>query len=119
MVVEKQTLEGGILLRIAGVIRLGESTAFFRQTLENVLEDEEGDVLLDLSGINFIDSTGLGEMVSYLGRFQERRRRLALVRPSESVLEVLRVAKLGDRFPTYDSLDAAKGAPGGAAGGSA
>lgn len=116
MVVEKQTLEGGILLRVAGVIRLGESTAFFRQALERVLEEEDGDVLLDLSGINFIDSTGLGEMVSYLGRFQERRRRLALLRPSESVLELLRVAKLGDRFPTYDSLEAAQAAPEGTAG---
>lgn len=108
MVVEKQTLEDGILLRIAGVIRLGESMAFFRLALEKALEDEEGDVLLDLSGIDFMDSTGLGEMVGYLGRFQARRRRMALIRPSEPVLELLRVAKLFDRFPTYDSLEAAR-----------
>ncbi|MGH9380386.1 MAG: STAS domain-containing protein [Thermoanaerobaculia bacterium] len=115
MVVEKRTFEDGILLRVAGVIRLGESTAFFRQTLERALEEEGGDVLLDLSGINFIDSTGLGEMVGYLGRFQARGRRLALIRPSEPILQVLRVSRLGDRFSIYDSLEAAVAATGGKA----
>jgi len=108
MIVEKRKLGDATLLRIEGVIRLGESAAFFVQTLERVLEDDEGDVLIDLAHINYIDSTGLGELVGYLGRFRERNRRLALIEPSEMLLKLLRVARLDSEFPIFDSVEAAQ-----------
>jgi anti-sigma B factor antagonist len=117
MIVEKRSLENATLLRVEGVVRLGESAEFFSRTLERVLEEDEGDVLIDLSRINYIDSTGLGELIGYLGRFGERDRRLALIRPSDVIVKLLRVAQLESQFPTYDSVEAAQAdAPGDAAG---
>lgn len=107
MIVEKRSLEGFVLLRVEGVIKLGESAEFFAETLERTLTDGKGDVLLDLSRINYIDSTGIGELVGYLGRFRDRRRKVILIKPTKRILDLLRVAQIEHLFPKYDDIDAA------------
>ncbi len=107
MIVEKRQLDGFTLLQIEGVIKLGESAAFFAQTLERVLTGEDSHVLIDFSKINYIDSTGIGELVGYLGKFQARRRQVVLVQPSEKIRKLLEVAQLAPLFPMFDSVEAA------------
>jgi anti-sigma B factor antagonist len=107
MIVEKSHLDGFTLLRVEGVIRLGESAAFFAQTLGRALEKDSGDVIVDLGKINYIDSTGIGELVGYLGRFRNASRKLILVNPSERVKKLLEVARLAELFPIYDTVEAA------------
>ena len=113
MIVEKRQLEGGgTLLKVEGVIKLGESARFFTQALERVLEEERGHVVVDLSRIDMIDSTGIGELVGYLGRFRDRRRELILVNPSDRIRRLLEVAHLVELFPIYDTVDdAVEGRP--------
>lgn len=105
MIVEKRRVDGFVLLHVEGVIKLGESARFFADTLKRVLAEEKGHVLIDLAKINYIDSTGIGELVGYLGRFQEAKRKLILIEPSEHIRKLLRVAHLDELFPIYDSLD--------------
>ena len=81
MIVEKRRIGPDTLLVVEGVIKLGESAAFFSRALERVLEEEGRHVLVDMAQINQMDSTGIGELVGYLGRFPEARRRLILVAP--------------------------------------
>jgi anti-sigma B factor antagonist len=108
MIVEKRHLEGGItLLNVEGVIKLGESAQFFAQALDRTLADDQGHVIIDFSRINFIDSTGIGELVGYLGRFRSFQRELVLVNPSDRIRKLLHVARLDSLFPTYDTVDAA------------
>ncbi len=106
MIVEKRQLEGGAtLLRVEGVIKLGESARFFAETLRRVLEEERGHVVIDLSRIDMIDSTGIGELVGYLGRFRDVRRELILVNPSDRIRKLLELAHLAELFPTYDTVE--------------
>src|SRR3954464_128420 len=107
MIVEKKHLDGFTLLNVEGVIKLGESAQFFAQTLERTLSDDRGHVIIDFSKINFIDSTGIGELVGYLGRFRSSKRDLILVNPSDRIRKLLHVARLDDLFPTYASVQAA------------
>jgi anti-sigma B factor antagonist len=107
MIVEKRQANGFTLLYIEGVIKLGESAAFFAQTLERALEEEASHVVIDFSKINYIDSTGIGELVGYLGRFQDKSRKLILVNPSERIRKLLEVARLATLFPTYDTIEGA------------
>src|SRR4030095_8878198 len=65
VIVEKRRIEGMTLLRLEGVIKLGESAEFLSGTLERSLAEESGHVLIDFSAINYIDSTGIGELVGY------------------------------------------------------
>ncbi|HVR29807.1 MAG TPA: STAS domain-containing protein, partial [Thermoanaerobaculia bacterium] len=98
---------GLTVLHVEGVIKLGESARFFADTLKRVLAEEGGHVLIDLARINYIDSTGIGELVGYLGRFQEVKRKLILVEPSEPIRKLLKVAHLDQLFPIYPDLSAA------------
>ncbi len=107
MIVEKRHLNGFTLLNVEGVIKLGESAQFFAQALERALEEDEGNVLVDFSRINYIDSTGIGELVGYLGRFRDRNRKLILINPSDRIRKLLAIAQPDRLFTIYDSLDAA------------
>lgn len=107
MIVEKRRIGDHTLLRVEGVIKLGESAQFLAQTLERALEEEGGNVFVDLEKINYMDSTGIGELVGYLSRFREKKRRLVLVHPSQRIRKLLEVAQLVDLFPTYDNVEAA------------
>lgn len=108
MILEKSHVEGGhALLRVSGVVKLGESAHFLAKALETVLAEDSGHVLLDLSGIDGIDSTGIGELVGYLGRFGESQRRLVLVNPSRRILKLLEVAQLLSLFPVFPTVEEA------------
>ena len=107
MIVEKSKVGGTTLLSVEGVIKLGESVGFFGDALKRVLAQEDGDVMIDLSRINYIDSTGIGELVGFLGRFQEVRRKLILVHPSEHIVKLLKVAHLDTMFPTFETAEEA------------
>ena len=112
MIVAKRHLQGFTLLEVEGVIKLGESAKFFADTLERSLAEDTGHVLVDFSRINYIDSTGIGELVGYLGRFRNAKRELILVQPSERIRKLLEVAHLSELFPIYDSVEAAVAAEG-------
>jgi anti-sigma B factor antagonist len=105
MIVEKRRIDGFTVLHVEGVIKLGESARFFADTLKRVLAEDGGHVMIDLARINYIDSTGIGELVGYLGRFQEVKRKLILVEPSEPIRKLLRVAHLDQLFAIYGSLN--------------
>ncbi len=107
MIVEKRHLDGFTLLHIEGLIKLGESAQFFAQTLARILDEDSGHVVIDFSKINYIDSTGIGELVGYLGRFKNARRKLILVNPSDRIRNLLKVARLDELFAIYDTVEAA------------
>lgn len=107
MIVEKKNQGDHTILRVEGVVRMGESAQFLAQTLEKLLAEGQGNVLVDLERINYIDSTGIGELVGYFGRFREKGRRLILVKPADRIRKLLEIAKLDAIFPTYSELDEA------------
>ena len=105
MIIEKRQINGHTLLRVEGVIKLGESAEFFADALKRVLAEKGGHVLVDLSEINYMDSTGIGELVGYLSRFREAKRKLVLVQPSAQVRKLLRIAHLDELLPVFDRLE--------------
>lgn len=107
MIVEKQKVEGTTVLRVEGIVKLGESAEFLAENLRRALDQEAGHVLLDLSKINYIDSTGIGELVGYLTRLRNQNRKLILVNPSPRIVKLLGVAQIADLFPTYETVEEA------------
>ena len=68
MIVEKKHHDNFTILNVEGLIKLGESAEFFSSALENVLKNESSNVIIDFTKIDYIDSTGIGELVGFLGR---------------------------------------------------
>ena len=107
MIVEKKHLDNFTILYVEGLIKLGESAEFFSSALENVLKNESTNVIVDFTKIDYIDSTGIGELVGYLQKFTTQSRKLILVNPSERILKLLRLAKLDAAFKIYNSEEEA------------
>ena len=67
-------------------------------------------VVVDLSRVTFMDSTGLGVLFNGLRSFAIRHGRLVLVCPNERLLRPFQVAGLADRMRIFHSREAALGA---------
>ena len=97
-----------IVLDITGEVKLGESAERLSGELSRLLGDPQVEgVILDLENINYMDSTGLGEVVGYLGRFQDSGKRLKLVNPNITIMKLLQMTKLDQVFKTYASEEEA------------
>jgi len=115
MIVEKKHTENFTILYVEGLIKLGESAEFFSSALENVLKNENSNVIVDFTKIDYIDSTGIGELVGYLGKFTTQNRKLILVNPSERIMKLLKLAKLDTVFKIYNTEEEALAAESGSA----
>jgi anti-sigma B factor antagonist len=107
LIVEKKHLDSFTILYVEGLIKLGESAEFFSSALENVLKNESTNVIIDFTKIDYIDSTGIGELVGYLGKFTTQNRKLVLVNPSERIQKLLKLAKLDTVFKIYNTEEEA------------
>ena len=104
-----KTKKGAITrIDVQGVIKLGESAQQFSDYLEKVLTDDTGPVLVNFEGIDYLDSTGLGELIGYLQKFEDRDRKMALLRPKERILSLLKVTRLDSVFKIFNEAAAAE-----------
>lgn len=85
--------------RLSVVGELDLSTAGrLSTTAQASLENGVTRMTLDLAGVSFIDSTGLGALVEIKNAAEERGAELVLQTPSDRVLEVLRLTGMLDAF---------------------
>lgn len=106
MIIHREKQGPTTVLRLQGVVKLGESARQFSEFLEKVLVEDEGPVLLDFEKIDTLDSTGLGELIGYLQRFEERGRRMAIVHAKDRIVALLRLTRLDTlirMFPDEES----------------
>jgi anti-anti-sigma factor len=107
VIIEKRSRGQVTVLDIEGAIKLGESAEFFSLALDNVLRKEKTNVVIDFSGINYIDSTGMGELIGYLSKFSGENRQVLLVNPSGRILKLLKVVRLDKIFRIFPDEDSA------------
>lgn len=84
-----------------GEVRVaGELDAYSAPVLEAELDrhEGEGDLRLHMAGVTFIDSTGLRVVVAADNRLRDGDHRLVVVDPSPSVLRLLQLTSLDERF---------------------
>jgi anti-sigma B factor antagonist len=104
----ERALENGItVVTVNGVIKLGESARQFSSYLQGILDEDGGPLLVDMSGIDYVDSTGIGELVGYLQRFADDDRTFALLRPHSRVRNLLKLTRLDEVFTIFDDRDTA------------
>ena len=102
MEIERLEEKGVTVVAVRGVINFGESARQFSSYLADLLDSGVQAVIVDMSGIDHVDSTGLGELVGYLQRFEKDGRRLALLRPHRRILNLLRLTRLDEIFSIFE-----------------
>ena len=95
------------VLKLAGMIKVGEAVRDFEQSLEHATAQRTGAVILDLTNLEYMDSTAIGVLVGALHRLKSENRDLVLVNPRERIASLLRVAKLDTLFPIYATVEEA------------
>jgi anti-sigma B factor antagonist len=87
-----------------GVVLSGEIDAHTAPTLAGWLAPLQGagtDVLIDLAGVDFIDSSGLGVLIDAHRRAVDAGRRLVLERPSPAVVRLIEISGLRDHLTLW------------------
>jgi len=102
MKIERREQNGITIIVLRGVIKLGESARLFSNYLEDMLKEGVSSLLLDMSEIDYVDSTGLGELVGYLQRFSDAGGKLALLKPQARILKLLKLTRLDQVFQIFE-----------------
>lgn len=95
------------VLRIAGTLALGENTRALQETFEKIAVERTGSLILDMSGLEHLDSTAIGVLVGGLKRFEAQGRRFYLVNPRERVASVFRITHLDSVFRVFPTVESA------------
>ncbi len=104
MFLEDDQPGGNTILRIGGMVKLGESVREFERSLERAASQRTGAVVLDLTDLEYMDSTAVGVLVGALHRLKLEDRELVLVNPRERIASLLRIAKLDSLFEIYRNV---------------
>jgi anti-sigma B factor antagonist len=78
-----------------------------RAALIDLLDKGATSLVLDLAGVSFMDSSGLGTLVGVLKRVRERDGSMRLASPTRAVLRVLELASLDRILPVTSSVEEA------------
>ena len=85
-----------------GRITLGEGSSTFRDTLRDLVSKGHKKLLLNLAEVSYIDSSGIGELVSGFTTVTNQGGRLKLVGLTKRVKDLLQITKLYTVFEVYD-----------------
>ncbi len=104
----KRSEEAGVtVLEVQGTVKLGESAQQFAAELQHIFDTSSGGVIIDFAQIDYLDSTGIGELVGYLQKFGRANRKVALFRPHHRLEALLKLTKLDSIFPVFWEKDQA------------
>ena len=94
-------------LAISGKIMGGPDHDKFHAEIKSLIADGHLNVLLDFAKVPWINSTGLGILISGYASLKQADGRLVICNLNERVLSLFYTAQLHDIFETHDSTEAA------------
>jgi len=109
MKIETRTVGDIKILDCSGKITLGEGTMTVRNTVREVLKNGGKKIILNLADVNYIDSSGIGELVSTYTTVTNQGGKLRLLNLTKKIQELLAITKLLTVFQVFDTEQAAMG----------
>ena len=110
--IDHDPISGGHLIVARGELDIG-ATPRLSTVLAMAGASRGGRLVLDLAGVDFIDSTALGTILKAASELEESSTALAVVAPDGPVRRLLEVTNLTGRFALYPTRAEALAAPGG------
>jgi anti-sigma B factor antagonist len=92
---------GITLVDLSGRISLGDGSALLRTTVRSLLEEGRTKIILNLGDVNYIDSSGIGELVSGFTAVRNRGGELKLLNLTKKVNDLLQITKLFTVFDVF------------------
>ncbi len=105
--VSTRQVDGVSIVDCSGRITLGEGSVVLRDTVKDLLSKGHKKILLNLGDVNYIDSSGIGELVSAYTTTRNQGGELKLLKLTKKVHDLLQITKLYTVFDVKDDETAA------------
>jgi anti-sigma B factor antagonist len=102
-------VDGVTILDLSGRITLGEGSVQLRDAIRDLLAKGQKKILLNLADVNYIDSSGIGELVSAFTTVKNQGGELKLLNLTKKVHDLLQITKLYTVFDVQDDETTAIG----------
>jgi anti-sigma B factor antagonist len=103
-------VDGITIVDLSGRITLGEGSVVLRDTIRDVVSQGNKKILLNLGDVTYIDSSGIGELVSAFTSVRNQGGELKLLNLTKKVHDLLQITKLYTVFDVRDDEATAVGA---------
>lgn len=90
------------ILGLEGNVIMGGGASRLGQEIHRLLEEGKTRILLNFSGVKYIDSSGVGVLISSLGAVNQKGESLKISNLSKKVEEVLALSSILPMFEVYD-----------------
>ena len=91
------------VLDMSGKITIGEGSVALRTAIRRLLEEGKKRILLNLAQVSYIDSSGIGELVSSYTAINKESGQLKLLNLTQKLQDLLTITKLLTVFDVYES----------------
>ncbi len=95
-------IDGVMIVDLSGRITLGEGSVILRDTVRDLVGKGNKKILLNLGDVNYIDSSGIGELVSAFTTVRNQGGELKLLNLTKKVHDLLQITKLYTVFDVKD-----------------
>jgi anti-sigma B factor antagonist len=103
---DTRTVDGHAVVDVKGEIDVYTAPKL-REKLIELVSDGSYNVIVNLEGVDFLDSTGLGVLVGALKRVKAHDGSLSLVCTQDKILKIFKITGLTKVFPIHDSVEEA------------
>jgi anti-sigma B factor antagonist len=91
------------ILDMDGKVTIGEGSVALRTTIRRLLGEGKKKILLNLGRVGYVDSSGIGELVSSFTAVNKEEGSLKLLNLTQKIQDLLAITKLLTVFDVYDS----------------
>ena len=102
LTIASREVDGVTVLDLNGRITLGEGSVQLREAVRDLISKGSRSILLNMGDVNYIDSSGLGELVSAFTTAKNQGASVKLLGLNKKVKDVLQLTKLYTVFDIYD-----------------
>ncbi len=92
---------GATVIDLTGRITLGEGSAMLREMIRDLLNKGQKKIVLNLADVNYIDSSGIGELVSGYTTVKGQGGELKLLQLTRKVHDLLQITRLYTVFDVH------------------
>jgi len=96
-----------VIIELKGNVMGGDDTKNFNDLLHKLIEEDKKQIVVDLSGVKFMNSSGLGMLIGGLTTVKKSEGQLKLACVTEKIESLLIITKLITIFESFDSVDEA------------
>jgi anti-sigma B factor antagonist len=91
------------ILDLSGEVRIGEGSISLRDSIRNLADQNKKKVLLNLAGVKYMDSSGVGELIANYTTISRQGGHLKLLNLTDRIQNLLVITKLLTVFDSYDN----------------